>query len=240
MKKLRILGIVTMAFLVLVIAVFAVLAAIGIFKIKTDESGKSEIIFTPAENKNEFLKWQISETEGDIIAVFKTDAGKFEVKLSDSSAAEKFIELDNAGTFDEMEFSVLAENMFIQSSLSGESFSAEKNEYACLNGAVGFVFEKGEAAPSIVIITAKELSGTSKAFLSESAFDEGRKTTYEKFGGVPELEEKVLVFGMVVSGSDVIEEIKNGENSGYTGGFSALEPVKINSVEISFPTEENG
>ena len=45
---------------------------------------------------------------------------------------------------------------------------------------------------------------------------------------------------MVVSGSDVIEEIKNGENSGYTGGFSALEPVKINSVEISFPTEENG
>ena len=239
MKKLKTLGIISAVFLVLVIAVFAVLAAVGIFKIETDEEGNSNIIFSPVGTENEFIKWQTSETEGDITAVFKTEEGKFEVKLSSSAAAEKFIELDNAGTFDKAEFSVLAENMFIQTSPSGESFSSEKNEFALLNGAVGFVFENGEASPSLVIITAKELSGISKAFLSESGFDEERISAYKNFGGVPELEEKVLVFGMVVSGFDVIEDIKNGKNSGYTGGFSAIEPVKIKSVEINFPTEEN-
>ncbi len=239
MKKIKTLGIITMVFLVLIIAAFALLAALGILKIETDEEGKSEIIFTPAENKNEFLIWQTSETEGDVTAVFKTDLGNFEVKLGNCAAAEKFIELDNAGIFDGMEFSVLAENMFIQTAVSGESFSAEKTEFAAINGAVGFVFEDEKAAPSLVIITAEKLSSVSKAFLSESGFDKERTAIYEKFGGVPELSEKVLVFGMVVSENGVIERISNSENSGYAGGYSPLEPVKINSVEISFPTETN-
>ena len=91
MKKLKTLGIISAVFLVLIISVFAVLAALGIFKIETDETGKSEIIFTPAENKNSTLKWQTEKTEGDVTAVFKTDAGNFEIKLGDFEAAEKFI-----------------------------------------------------------------------------------------------------------------------------------------------------
>ena len=35
------------------------------------------------------------------------------------------------------------------------------------------------------------------------------------------------------------EAVENAENSGYIGGYSPLEPVKIISVEINFPTEEN-
>ncbi len=237
MKKIKTLGIVSMIILVLIMAVFAVLAALGIFKIETDENGKSEIIFTPL--KNEFFEWQTSETEGDITAVFKTDAGNFEVKLGDCSAAEKFIELDNSGNFDGMEFSVLAENMFIQSSLSGEGFSMEENEFACIKGAVGFVFEDEKAFPSIVIITAEELSNVSEGFLSQSGFNEERTEIYKNFGGIPEYEGKIIVFGMVSSGNEVIEKIAKGKSSGYTGGFSALEPVKINSVEIFYPTEEN-
>ena len=237
--KLKFLGIFSVVLIILVVAVFAVFAAFGFFKIETDENGKNEIIFTPIENKNEFFEWQTSETEGDIKAVFKTSAGNFEVKLGDCAAAEKFIELDNSGTFNGMEFSVLAENMFIQSSPSENGFSAEETEFGLINGAVGFVFEKGEAFPSLVIITAKELSSISKGFLAESGFDDERKELYQNFGGVPELEGKIVVFGMVSSGNEVIEKIEKGENSGYTGGFSALEPVKINSVEISFPTEEN-
>lgn len=239
MKKIKTLGIISTVFLLVVVAVFAVFAALGFFKFETGENGKNEIIFTPFESKNEFFEWQTSETEGDIKAVFRTSAGNFEVKLGDCAAAEKFIELDNSGAFKNAEFLTLAENMFIQSSVCGESFSAEKNEFGCINGAVGFVLEKGEAYPSIVIITADELSSVSKGFLSESGFDEEHKELYEKFGGIPEYEEKILVFGMVSSGSMTIEKIAKGENSGYTGGFSALEPVKINSVEISFPTEEN-
>ncbi len=239
MKKIKILAIVSTVFLVLIIAIFAVLAALGIFKIETDESGKSEIIFTPAEIKNKSLEWQTKETEGDVTAVFKTTAGKFEVKLSGFAAAEKFIELDNAGIFEGMEFSVLAENMFIQTSPSGESFSLEKTDLVPINGAVGFVYEEEKAYPSLVIITAKELSGISEGFLLGSGFDEEKTGVYKTFGGVPELEGKIIVFGMVSSGAEVIEKISGGENSGYTGGYSPLEPVKINSVEISFPTETN-
>ena len=69
--------------------------------------------------------------------------------------------------------------------------------------------------------------------------DEERAKVYEKFGGVPEYEENVLVFGAVVSGNEVIKAISEGKNYGFTGGFSALEPVKINSVEIIFTTAEN-
>ena len=239
MKKLKTLGIVSTIFLVLVMAVFAVFAALGFFEIKTDENGRNEIIFSPFVDKNKVFDWQVSKTEGDITAVFKTSEGNFEVKLGDCSAAEKFIELKNAGFFDEAEFSVAAENMFIQTSVSGEGFSIEENEFGCINGAVGFVMEEGKTYPSIVIITAEELSNASKGFLKNSGFDEERIELYENFGGIPEYEGKIAVFGMISSGENVIEKIKNSENSGYTGGFSLLEPIKIKSVEISYPTEEN-
>ena len=239
MKKLKTLGIITMAVLIVLMAAFAIMAALGIFKIETDETGKTEIIFSPAESKNEFLAWQTSETEDKAVAVFKTDAGDFKVKLADCAATEKFIELDNAGTFDGMEFSVLAENMFIQTSLSGEGFAAEKTEFACIEGAVGFVLEDEKAFPSLVIITPENLSSVSKVYLKESGFNEERKKVYESFGGVPEYEENLVVFGMVISGKDTVKAISEGKNSGFTGGFSALEPVKINSVEIIFTTYEN-
>ena len=82
MKKLKTLGIITMAVLLVTMAAFAAMAALGIFKFETDETGKTEIIFSPSENKNEFLAWQTEETEGDTLAVFKTDAGVFTVKLA--------------------------------------------------------------------------------------------------------------------------------------------------------------
>lgn len=240
MKKIKTLGVITIFFLVFAIIVLTVLSLLGILKIETGENGKSEIVFTPAEKKNEFMEWQTSETEGDRTATIKTDKGNIEIKLSDSAAAEKFIELDNAGTFEGAEFSVLAENMFIQSKVSGENFETEQTEFACINGAVAFVMEKGEANPSFFIITADELSGSSSAFIKNSGFDSERTETYENFGGIPEYEGKVLVFGMVVSGMETVLEIAGGENSGYTGGYLAAEPVKINSVEISYPTETTG
>ena len=235
MKKIKILGIITMIFLVLIIAVFAVLALFGILKIETGEDGKTEISFAPLEEKNEFLEWQTSETEGDRTAVIKTEKGEIKIKLSETAAAEKFIELKNSGAFRNAEFSVLAENMFIQSTVPGENFEAEQNEFAAINGAVAFVMEKEKAAPSFVLITAEKLSGNSSAFLKNGAFDSERAGIYEKFGGIPEYEGKILVFGQVVSGMETVLEIAEKENSGYTGGYLAAEPEKIISLEISEP-----
>ena len=104
---------------------------------------------------------------------------------------------------------------------------------------ISFVFEDEKAFPSLVIITAENLSSVSKGYLKESGFDEERTKVYESFGGVPEYEENLIVFGKISSGKEVVKAISEGKNSGFTGGYSALEPVKINSVEIIFTTYEN-
>ncbi len=239
MKKLKTLGIISTVILVLVLAVLAVFAAFGFFGYEKDRKEENEITVGPAENKNPEYAWQISETEGDITAVIETSAGNIEIKLADCAAAEKFIEMENTGVFENAGFITLAENMFIQTGTYGESFPLEQNGFACINGAVGFVMDGENAAPSLVIITAKELSGSSAAFVSENGFDDEKTKLYEKFGGMPEYEGKIIVFGMAVSGTETVDSIAAGENSGYTGGYSAVEPVKINSVKIFYPTETN-
>ena len=150
-----------------------------------------------------------------------------------------FFELKNAGFFDEAEFSVAAENMFIQTSLSEKEFSAEKTELAAIKGAACFVMNGELATASLAFITADEISAASADYMEKADFDKERKEVYNSFGGKPEYEENLLVFGSVVSGFEVIKAIESAENSGYVGGYSPLEPVKIISVEINFPTEEN-
>ena len=236
MKKLKILGIVSMVLLVLILAMFIVLAATGFLKTEKTEESSGIII---SEAKNEFYEWQTKETEGDIAATIKTDFGDIVIKLSDSSASEKFIELSNSGAFENISFNIAAKDMFLQTENCGEGFLFEKNGFAPINNAVGFVIEDGKAYPSLVIITAKELSKTSSLFLSEKGADKEKTKLYKDFGGVPEYEEKLLVFGMVVSGTEAIEAIFEGENSGYTGGYSILEPVKINELKISFSEKIN-
>ena len=223
MKKIRNLGIITMVFLLLIISVFAVLAALGIFG---KESG-GEIILFPEQNES---KWLVPE--GGKTVLIKTEAGEMEILLSDSAAAEKFTGLVSSGSLEGAAFEILAENMFIQTGVSGENFPAEKTDFACVNGAVGFVLDGKTAAPSIFIITNTALSGFSKAYMTEKAFDEDKIALYEKMGGVPEYEGRVLVFGRVVSGMETAEKIAAGANSGYTGGYSAAEPQKILSAEI--------
>ena len=237
MKKIKILGIVSAVLIVFVLAVFVVLAATGFLKTEGLKEESSGIIISEA--KNEAFEWQTKETEGDITATIKTDSGDIVIKLGDCAAAEKFIELSESGAFENAGFNIAAKNMFLQTENCGEGFSFEKNSFAPINNAVGFVVEDGKAYPSLVIITAKEISKTSSLFLSENGADKEKTKLYKDFGGIPEYEEKLLVFGMVVSGKEVIEAIFEGENSGYTGGYSLLEPIKINELKISFPEEIN-
>ncbi|MBQ7875043.1 MAG: peptidylprolyl isomerase [Oscillospiraceae bacterium] len=254
MKKIKTLGIATMIILVLAIGILAVLAALGFFETVPNEnensgsgeiSGESEFSGSidinpedePSKEVTSLLEWQTSETSGDITAAIKTDLGDIVIKLADCSAAEKFIALDNSGVFDSAAFSTLAKDMFIQASVLGESFAAEETDLGCFYGAVGFVIHDSEATPSFFIITAEELSGVSSAYLIQHEFSKERASLYKEFGGIPEYEGKVLIFAQVVSGMETAKTIMNSENSGYSGGYSAAEPVKINDIEISYPTE---
>lgn len=227
MKKLKILGIVTTIFLVLLISVFGIFAALGFFGFEKPQTDKPEIDISAETEKSRFFI-----PENGTKAVIKTELGEIEISVPESSAGEKFLELAKNGAFDGTEFKTLAEDMFIQTSVPGENFPAEKTEYACIYGTLAFVLEEDFTSPDFFIITNKKLSGFSKTYISEKSFPKEKSGLYEKFGGIPEYEEKVTVFGRVVFGFDIIEKIESAENSGYTGGYSALSPIKIISVEI--------
>lgn len=234
MKKIKILGIATIAVLLLSLIGFTVLSLLGILSFEETLDGKREIIFTPAGEKNSGPEWQTSETEGDTKAVIKTSLGDIGIKLGNCAAAEKFVELCEKGAFDDSGFSVLADGMFIQTFGEGEDFEIEENGYGCFFGAVGFVLDEKTASPSFFIITAEELSAPSVGFINESGFDPERAEFYKNFGGIPEYEGKTVIFGQVVSGMETVMKIAEKEDSGYVGGYEALEPEKIESIKILY------
>lgn len=211
MKNIRILGIIAAAVLLIIIVLFAAFAFFGVFTGKIPENKLPEISVEPSGEMISPSLWQTSETAGDITATVKTGLGDIVIKLGSCPAAEKFIELDNSGVFEGAGFDILAKDMFIQTGFDGEGFYADKTEYSCIKGAVGFVLEDEKAYPSLFIITGEDLSS--------------------------EYDGKTLVFGQVVSGMETVLAIEEGESSGYAGGYLAKEPVKINSIEISYPTE---
>lgn len=203
MSKIKIIGIIAAAAVIIIIAVFAVILMTG--SSGNDENIINKEMFIPKNS----VKWQKTETTGEIRAIFRTEKGDFELKLAECEAAEKFIELAKADVFDEADFPVLAENLFIQTGICGETFSVSENKMACIRGAVGFVNDDGETYPGLVIITAEDISA--------------------------ELEGKVTVFGQIISGMENVDDIAFSENTGYTGGFSAIESIAIKDIEIIYP-----
>lgn len=234
MKNIKILAITTMITLILCLAVFTVLSLLGVFSLERTGDGKTEIIFTPSGGKYSDLEWQTAETSGDDIAVIKTALGDIEMKLGDCAAADKFIELCEAGAFDKSDFSVIADKMFVQTVGEGEDFSIEQSPYGCFFGAVGFVLDEETASPSFFIITAESANGPSVGYMTENGFDEEKIQFYKDFGGIPEYEGRTVIFGQVISGTEVLMKIAAKENSGYVGGYKALEPEKINSIKIVY------
>ena len=230
MKKLKTLGIIMGALLVLFVAAFAVMAALGIFTVETGEGGG--ISFNPIVMKK---NWEIPLSEKT--AVIKTEKGEIKIALADCEAAEKFSELAKSGMYLESAFDTVAEDLFISASANGENFEAEMTSYACVYGAVGFVLEGEKAAPDFFIVTKNGLSGLSESFMTEQGFDEEKIAFYKENGGIPEYEGKVIIFGKVLSGMETAEKIAKTENSGYTGGYKPAEAVKIISAGIIEPEE---
>lgn len=228
MKKTKILGITMAVSLVLIIGAFAMLAAFGVF-----ESGEEGGINISPEEKID-----IFDTSKCDYVTLKTDSGTIKIFVADCPAGKKFAELAESGALSGGEIKTAVRDMFIQADINGESFETEKTNFSAIDGTVGFILDGEKASPSFVIIAAEELSGASKAFLSENDFDEESVAFYSEGGGVPEYEDKIIVFGQIDSEeSNTVNIICEAENSGYTGGYSLAEPVKINSAEVFYYIE---
>lgn len=237
MKKLKTLGIATIIALLLVTIIITALSLLKIITPQKPKTDNDNLIFSPLENRNPIFLWQTEKNMDDVNVILKTDKGNIKIRIANCDAGEKFLSLCKNNAYGNSEFTKAAENLFIECFTEGESFSTEKTEYAAIKGAVAFIMENENAVPSFVIITADELSQISKSFLEESDFESERKELYENYGGVPEYEGKIIVFGMVDFEDETVEKIESQNNLGYTNGFYLKEPVKINSVEIINKTE---
>lgn len=186
------------------------------------------------KRRDEALAWQTEETEGDVRAEVKTSLGSIVFKIHKGKAAEYFLSEPEA--FEKAVFNIAAEDLFVQvSPLSKAPVPYEESSLGCFYGAVGLAVEEGKTYPSLVIITAKELSGLSAAYISGENFDAERAELYKSFGGVPEYEGKVQIFGQVTEGFDVLQKIAEAKTNGYTGGFALESPVEIVSVKVTYP-----
>ncbi len=229
MKKLKLLGIATGFLVALAVAAIALAAIFGGFTAEKpkDEGplGGKPITVEPEELLPTL--WQTGESSGDGTAVIKTDLGEVTFKITPGGEG-LFANLGQGELF----FEVLAEN-FVQSSAFSESFSAENPGLLPLYGAVGFVLEERKAA-SLLIITQKELAVSSRNFIKTGNFPEEKAEIYREFGGVPEFEQSVVIFGQVTGGFEILEQIAAGESTGYTGGFKAISPINFSLEIIDF------
>ena len=234
-KNIKPFAVIAGLFLLFFCAAMLILTLLGVFSENSAGdplSGGHNILtelITP-KYEDPSLLWQ-DEPKGEKFRV-ETDAGSFTVTLYASDAANAFKTFAESGAFAGKSFATVTDS-FAQVPILDESrVSYAGNTLAALSGAVGFVLEDEKAAPSLVIVTKEGLSGLSEAYLTENtaAFSEERAAIYREKGGVPELEDRLLLFGQVTEGFDVLEAIASSETSGYTGGYAAENPVTILSV----------
>ena len=234
-KNIKPFAVIAGLFLIFFCAAMLILTLLGVFSKNgagDPLSGGHNILtelITPTY-KDPALAWQ-DEPKGEKFRV-ETSAGSFTVTLYASDAADAFKNFAESGAFAGKPFATVTDSFAQVPVLDESRVSYAENTLAALSGAVGFVLEDGKAASSLVVVTKTGLSGLSNAYLTENtaAFSEERAAVYLEKGGVPELEDRLLLFGQVTEGLDVLEAIASSETSGYTGGFSAENPVTILSV----------
>lgn len=234
-KNIKPFAVIAGLFLLFFCAAMLILTLLGVFSENSAEdplSGGQNILtelITPTY-KDPALAWQ-DEPKGEAFRV-ETSAGSFTVTLYASDAANAFKTFAESGAFAGKPFSVVTDSFAQVPVLDESRGSYPANSLAALYGTVGFVLEGGKTASSLVVVTKAELSGLSNAYLTENtaAFSEERAAIYREKGGVPELEDRLLLFGQVTEGFDALEAIAASETNGYTGGYAAENPVTILSV----------
>lgn len=220
-------------FAAILLAAAVVIAVLGYFKIVSIKDITSAIGISPVQTENAELIWQTSEQENCRKAVISTSLGDITLKLYDCTPADLFVR--NGGLIGKY-ITVSSEKMFIQTEEAFETDAEyEDTGLGCICGAVGLALDDDRLTGSLVFITPEEMSTASKAYIKANPMKDGREKFYESYGGVPELEGKIAVFGQVTDGFKVIEKITRLETDGYTGGFNLIEPVEITCVTIIEP-----
>lgn len=178
-------------------------------------------------------------------AVIKTNKGDITVKLFDErtpKTVKNFVELAKKGYYDGIIFHRVIPNFMIQggdptgSGMGGESIYGAKFEDEFtpdlfnLRGALSMA----NAGPNtngsqFFIVTMNQVPADMISQLSAAGFPSEIVEAYKEHGGTPWLDQKHTVFGHVVNGLEVAEEIEKVDRNAMD---KPLEDVVIETIEI--------
>ncbi|CAH9135630.1 unnamed protein product [Cuscuta epithymum] len=156
------------------------------------DAGEGESLFA-GQKKSDFAKYAlIHTTKGMITAELHKD--------SSSEVVDEFIDLCGKGHFNGMQLIQVVKNFFIHGSKverqeTTEEWTSRVKSYAHLDTSL-----KHEAF----------MIGTSKAKHEVGGFD-----IFITTAPIPDLSEKVLVFGRVIRGEDVVQEIEEVDTDNH-------------------------
>lgn len=185
----------------------------------------------------------------DIRAIMKTGMGDIELVLFPEiapKAVENFIKLAEDGYYDGVIFHRVIEDFMIQGgdptgsgmggeSIYGHSFEDEfdlnyRNFYGALSMANAGPSTNGS---QFFIVTAKDIPENifqqMEEFGEEGGYPEEVIAGYKELGGAFWLDFKHTVFGQVIAGMDVVEEISKVKRD---HGDRPLYDIEIESIEI--------
>lgn len=179
--------------------------------------------------------------QGDTIGVLHTNMGDIKVKLfadKTPKTVENFVGLAKKGSYNDSKFHRVINEFMIQggATADGESIFGGAFEDEFTNDLFNF---RGALS---MANTGRPVSNTTQFFIvqntdarrwvkpmQDAGFPAEAIEVYEKLGGTPFLDHKHTVFGYVIEGMEVVDEIAAVETDGADAPVS---PVEIVSVEI--------
>lgn len=235
----------------LVICLCALLAGCG-----TKKSVEAEKVEKPIEepeqtsiiNGGESAMYpQLSKevASNEALVVMNTTMGAIKIKLFPEVApktVENFITHAENGYYDGIIFHRIIQDFMIQggdptgtgmggSSIYGSTFEDEFSDKAFnLRGALSMANAgPGTNGSQFFIVQASRVDSGMLKQLKDAGYPEEIIAAYEQNGGTPWLDNKHTVFGQVIEGLEVIDEMASVQKNGQD---KPLEDIKIESIDV--------
>ncbi|QFF99800.1 peptidylprolyl isomerase [Psychrobacillus glaciei] len=188
------------------------------------------------------LSTEVASNEA--LVIMNTSKGAIKIKLFPELApktVENFLTHAENGYYNGIIFHRVIEDFMIQggdptgTGMGGESIYGNEFEDEFSMNLFNFrgALSMANAGPNtngsqFFIVQASEAPATVEQLKSKGWPDEIAEA-YEKIGGTPQLDQKHTVFGQVIDGMDVVDQIAAAEKDAHD---KPLEDIKIDSIEI--------
>ncbi|WIL37903.1 peptidylprolyl isomerase [Kurthia sp. YJT4] len=183
--------------------------------------------------------------ENEILVEMDTTMGPIQIKLFPELApktVENFVTHAKNGYYDGIIFHRIIKDFMIQGgdptgtgmggeSIYGSTFEDEFNpELMNLRGALSMANAgPGTNGSQFFIVQAKNVSADTVSYLRNVGYPEDKLTLHIENGGTPWLDGKHTVFGHVVNGMDVVDEMADVEKDGRD---KPVEDISIKSIKV--------